>query len=78
MLAGQHTLVILLMAKTLIIKPPRPRCTFVWDAQVVLNFIEKDWGIYNSLTDQELGYKLSMLLSLTVASRVSCKIHGTG
>ena len=56
-------------------RPPQARYIFVWDVQADLNFIKKDWGISNSLTDQELTYKLCLLLSLTTASRVSGLQH---
>ena len=68
---GQHPLVTSLMAGIFNSRPPQPRYIFVWNVQVVLNFIKKDWGISNSLTDQEFTYKLCMLFSLTTASRVS-------
>ena len=71
MAVGQHPLVTFLMAGIFNSRPPQPRYIFVWDVQVVLNFIKKDWDISSSLTDQELTYKLCMLLSLTTASRVS-------
>ena len=48
-----------------------PRYTFVWYVQVVLNIIKKYCGISNSTNNQELTYKLCMLLSLTTASRIS-------
>ena len=35
----------------------------------------RDWGISSSLTDQELTNKVSILLSLTTASRVSGLQH---
>ena len=66
---GQHPLVTSLMAGIFNSRSPRSRYIFVWDVQVVLNFIQKG-GIFSSLTDQELAYKLCMLLSLTTASRV--------
>ena len=65
MAVGQHPLVTSLIAGIFNSRSPQPRCIFVWDAQVVLNFLKKDWGISNSLTDQELTYKLCRLFSLT-------------
>ena len=72
---GQQPLVTSLMAGIFNSRPPQPRYIFVWDVQVVLNFIQKKLGISSSLTDQELTYKLFMLLSLTTASRVSGLQH---
>ena len=72
---GQHPLVTSLMTGIFNSRPPQPRYIFVWDVQVVLNFIRKDWGISSSLTDQELTYKLSVLLSLTTASGASGLQH---
>ena len=72
---GQHPLVSSLMAGIFNSRPSQPRYIFVWDVQVLLNFIKKDWGISSSLIDQELTYKLCMLLSLTTASRISSLQH---
>ena len=72
---GQHPLVTSLMAGIFNSRPPQPRYIFVWDVQVVLNFIKKDWGIASSMTDQEWTYKPCMLLSLATASRVSGLQH---
>ena len=58
---GQHPLVTSLMAGIFNSRPPQPRYIFVWDVQVVLNFIKKDWRISSSLTDQELIRNLQHL-----------------
>ena len=47
----QHPLVTTVMAGIFNSRPPQPRYIFVWDVQVVLNFIKKDWGVSSSLTD---------------------------
>ena len=39
---GQHPLVTSLMAGIFNLRPPQRRYIFVWDVQVVLNFIKKD------------------------------------
>ena len=67
---GQDSLVMSLMA-IFNSKPLQPRYILVWDVQVVLNFIKKDWEISKSQTDQELTYRLCMLFSSTAASRFS-------
>ena len=51
---GQYPSVTSLMAGIFLSRPPQPRCIFVWDVQVVLNFIKTDWGTSSSLADQEL------------------------
>ena len=58
---GQDSLVMSLMARIFNSKPLQPRYILVWDVQVVLNFIKKDWEISKSQTDQELIYRLCML-----------------
>ena len=60
---GQHPLVTSLMAGIFNSRLLQPRYIFVWDFQVILNFIQKNWGISSSVIDQELTYKLCMLLS---------------
>ena len=75
MTVGQHPLVTSLMAGILNSRPHQPTYIFVWDVQVVLNFIKKNRGISSSLPDQELTNKLCMLLSLTTAFRVSDLQH---
>ena len=47
----QHPLVTTVMAEIFNSRSPRPRYIFVWDVQVVLNFIKKDWGVSSSPTD---------------------------
>ena len=71
MLVGQYPFITSLMAGIFNSKQHQPRYIFIWYVQVVLNFMKKDWVVSSSLTDQELTYKLCMLLSLTTASRVS-------
>ena len=74
-LVGQHLVFTSLTPRIFYSRWHQPKNIFVWDVQVILNFIKKHWGISSSLIDLELTYKLFMLLSLTTASRVSGLQH---
>ena len=50
-------------------RPPKPRYTFVWDIETVLNYLS-ELPDNLSLSIRVLSHKLSLLLSLTAASRV--------
>ena len=50
--------------------PPKPRYTFVWDIEKVLNYLSK-LPDNLSLPIRVISHKLALLLSLTVASRVT-------
>ena len=51
-------------------RPPHPRYTLIWDIDVV-RVIKTNWGLNSDLSLIDLTYKLTMLLALTTASRVS-------
>ena len=51
-------------------RPPKPRYTFIWDANVVVDYI-KALPDDNDLTLKMLSWKLTTLLALTAASRAS-------
>ena len=51
-------------------RPPKPRYTFVWDIETVLNYLSK-LPDNLSLPIRVLSHKLGLLLSLTAASGVS-------
>ena len=51
-------------------RPPKPRHTFVWDIETVLNYPSKLPDNLN-VPIRVLSHKLALLLSLTAASRVS-------
>ena len=51
-------------------RPPQPKYPFVWDVETVLDFLRKLPG-NDLLSDKLLTLKVSMLLSLLSASRVS-------
>ena len=50
--------------------PPKPRYTFVWGIETVLNYLSK-LPENLSLPIKVLSHKLALILSLTIASRVS-------
>ena len=51
-------------------RPPKPRLLFIWDVEVVVRYI-KNLPHNEALTDKLLTLKLTILLSLAAASRVS-------
>ena len=51
-------------------RPPQPKYSFIWDVETVLDFLWKLPGNY-LLSGKLLTLKVSMLLSLLFASRVS-------
>ena len=67
---GQHPRVCTLMTGIFNNRPPKPRYTFVWDIETVLNYLSKLPDNLN-LPIRVLSHKLALLLSLTAASRVS-------
>ena len=68
---GQHPRVCTLMTGIFNNRPPKPRYTFVWDIEEVLNYLSK---LPDNLI-RVLSHKLALLLSLTAASRVSEICH---
>ena len=65
----QHPRVCTLMTGIFNNRPPKPRYTFVWDIETVLNYLS-ELPDNLSLSIRVLSHKLSLLLSLTAASRV--------
>ena len=59
----------------LIKRPPQPRHDFIWDMEIVLQYIRTNWYDNSSLNDADLTCKLTALLVLTIASRVSMIQH---
>ena len=49
--------------------PPQPKYCFIWNVQTVIEFIRKEWGRNQELSNKFLTYKLTMLMALTSASR---------
>ena len=66
----QHHRVCILMTGIFNNRPPKPRYTFVWDIETVLNYLSK---LSNNLIlpIRVLSHELALLLSLMAASRVS-------
>ena len=50
-------------------RPPQSKYTFIWDVQVVLDYIKTNWAQNGNLSDENLTYKLTMLIALVSASR---------
>ena len=67
---GQHPRVYTLMTGIFNNRPPKPRYTFVWDIETVLNYLSKLLDNLN-LPIRVLSHKFALLLSLTAALRVS-------
>ena len=66
---GQHPLVCSLMSGIFNKRPPQPKYLFVWDVQVVLDFIKSKWGDTDTLAGKEVTLKLCMLMALITTSR---------
>lgn len=64
---GQHPLVCSLISEIFNLLPPQPKYMFVWDVQVVLNYIKSKWGSTGKLPYQEVTLKLCMFLALTTS-----------
>ena len=67
---GNHPRVSALMSGIFNKRPPQPKYPFIWDVETVLDFLRKLPG-NDLLSDKLLTLKVSMLLSLLSASRVS-------
>lgn len=67
---GKHPLVCALVAGTFNERPPQPRYNFIWSVNQVLNYIST-LGNNKELFNKDLTLKLTMLLALTAAARVS-------
>ena len=50
-------------------RPPKPRYPFIWDMQLVVDYIKQHWPRNNTLSDKELTLKVTILIALTSASR---------
>ena len=72
---GQHPDVCALVNGVFNNRPLQPRYSFIWDVQIILEFIKKNWGNCQRLSNKHLTHKLTMLLALTSASRASAIHH---
>ena len=66
---GEQPIVCALLAGIFNSRPPQPEYCFFWNFQTVIEFIRKEWGRNQELSDKFLTCKLTMLLALTSASR---------
>ena len=55
-------------------RPSQPNYTFIWDVQVVLDYIKQNWADNISLSDKHLTWKVTILMALISASR-AVQIH---
>ena len=51
-------------------RPPQPKYNFIWDVQLVLDYLKKELPNNSDLSDKLLTFKVTMLLALMPASRV--------
>ena len=65
---GEHPRVCALLAGIFNSRPPQPKYCFIWNVQTVIEFIRKEWGRNQELSDKFLTHKLTMLLALTSAT----------
>ena len=52
-------------------RPPQPRYTFIWDVEIVLVYLKTNMSDNSQLSDKDLTHKLTVLMALSSASRVS-------
>ena len=67
---GQHPLVTRLMKGVYNLRPPKPRYSYTWDVDMVIQFIA-GMGENTNLSMRKLSQKLALLMALVVASRTS-------
>ena len=66
---GSNDKVCKLLSGVFNLRPPQLKYTFMWDVQIVLEYIKVNLPVKNVLSDKLLSPKLSMLLALASASR---------
>ena len=67
---GEHPQVSSLIAGVFKNRPPQSKYKFIWDDQIVLDYLEKKLSSNKDLSNKLLIFKVVMLLDLTSASRV--------
>ena len=72
---GQNPKVCALLAGIFNQRPPQPRYTFIWDVEILIKFIKDEMAIDSKLSDGDLTLKLTALLALTAAQRVTAIQH---
>ena len=68
--AEKHSWICSLVCGVFNLKPPKPRCMLVWDAEQVLDFLKEKFGDNSQLSNKELTLKVTILLALTISSRL--------
>ena len=72
---GKHPKVCALLAGIFNQRPPQPIYVFIWNVEIVLQYIRTHSYDNSSLNDADLTCKLTTLLALTTASRASMIQH---
>ena len=67
---GEHTQVSSLITGMFNNRPPQPKHNFIWDVQLLLDYLKKELPNNSNLSDKLLTFKAAMLLALTSASRI--------
>ena len=67
---GEHPQVSSLIIGVFNNRSPQPKYNFIWDVQLVLDYLKKQLPNNSNLSDKFLTFKVAMLLALTSASRV--------
>ena len=67
---GEHPQVSSLITGVFNNRPPQPKYNFIWDVQLVLDYLKKELPNNSDLSDKLLTFKVTMLLALMPASRV--------
>ena len=57
---GQHPDVCALVNGVFNNRPPQPRYSFIWDVQIILDFIKKNRGNCQRLSNKHLTHKLTI------------------
>ena len=67
---GEHPQICSLITGVFNNRPTQPKFNFIWDVQLVLNYLKKEHPNNSDLSDKLFTFKVTMLLTLTSASRV--------
>ena len=67
---GEHPQVSSLITSVFNNRPLQPKYNFIWNVQLVLDYLKKELPNNSDLSDKLLTFKVAMLLALTSASRV--------
>ena len=72
---GEHPKICALLTGVFNQRPPQSRYTFVWDVEVVVDYIRKEMSDNYTISVSDLASKTAVLLALTAAQRVSAVRH---